>query len=280
MTYPGAIDSFGIKTDHVTEVLAAHVNDIQTALVNTQTELGTDPAGTATDVKTRLVRSLDGAGNLQFKAATDLTISGGVITVTQNYHRVDTESSAATDDLDTITATAEAMFLIIRPNNSARDVVIKHGTGNIKCAGDQDITLGTTNDFAILLYDDVLDLWLAFGMTAAALLAASNTFTGNTFLNGGFRKKYTAASGDVTLLASHNVVGVNASGAARVVTVPTAVGIAGTEYTIVKTDSSANTVTLTIDGNQTINGATTHVLSTQFAKVTIISNGTNWFEVT
>lgn len=53
-SYPGSLDSFSTKVDNVTDVLAAHMNDVQNAIVATQTELGTDPAGAFATVKLRL----------------------------------------------------------------------------------------------------------------------------------------------------------------------------------------------------------------------------------
>ena len=49
-SYPGALDSFTAKVDNVDDVLAAHVNDLQNAVVAVETELGTNPAGTETDL--------------------------------------------------------------------------------------------------------------------------------------------------------------------------------------------------------------------------------------
>lgn len=53
----------------------------------------------------------------------------------------------------------------------------------------------------------------------------------------------------------------------------------GYELAVIKTDASANTVTIDPSGTQTINGASTYVLSTQYQRVTIISDGTNWLIV-
>lgn len=43
-----------------------------------------------------------------------------------------------------------------------------------------------------------------------------------------------------------------------------------------KIDSTANTVTITCAGSDTIDGAATKVLSAQYASVTLISNGVTW----
>lgn len=53
-TYPDGIDSFPPIVDGVTELIAELWNHVQDADVAIQTELGTNPAGIATDVKTRL----------------------------------------------------------------------------------------------------------------------------------------------------------------------------------------------------------------------------------
>ena len=79
--------------------------------------------------------------NLGDGDAKELTISGGVITVTSSYHYVDTESDAATDDLDTINGGTLGDILTIRAESGSRDVVVKHGTGNLKLDGSADCTL-------------------------------------------------------------------------------------------------------------------------------------------
>lgn len=64
-TYPGALDSFVPKTDGPGQkIMAAHVNDLQNAVVAVETELGTDPAGSLTNLKTRLAVMLTATGGL------------------------------------------------------------------------------------------------------------------------------------------------------------------------------------------------------------------------
>jgi len=89
--------------------------------------------------------------NIALGAASELTISGGVVTKTQSYHTIDTESDGATDDLDTINGGAAGDILIFSPNHTDRTVVVKTGTGNILC--DADITLDTIDEYVVLLYD-------------------------------------------------------------------------------------------------------------------------------
>lgn len=83
---------------------------------------------------------------------------------------------------------------------------------------------------------------------------------------------YTARAVDEIVLA-------NATSAAFTVNLPTAVGIKGKKLTIKKIDSSGNAVTLDPNASQTIDGASTVALSTQWAYKTLVSDGTNWLTV-
>jgi len=85
-----------------------------------------------------------------------------------------------------------------------------------------------------------------------------------------------AKSGDYTLTAADRTVLVSASGAARTMTLPAAAGHFGRIYTIKKTDGSANTVTIDGNASETIDGATTKVLTAQYEVVTIQCDGANW----
>ncbi len=80
---------------------------------------------------------------------------------------------------------------------------------------------------------------------------------------------YTATISDSVLLG-------DASGGAFTFTLPTAVGIAGREYVFKKIDSSANAVTIDGDGTETIDGATTYDLTSQYQFIRIVSDGANW----
>lgn len=64
-------------------------------------------------------------------AASELTIASGAITRTQLYHRVDTEADASSDNLDTISGGVEGQHLYLRPENTARTVVLTQ-SGNIR----------------------------------------------------------------------------------------------------------------------------------------------------
>jgi hypothetical protein len=62
-SYPDSLKLFQTKTDKVDLVDDDHINDVQNEIVAIETELGTDVAGSETDLKTRLAVSIanDGA---------------------------------------------------------------------------------------------------------------------------------------------------------------------------------------------------------------------------
>lgn len=85
----------------------------------------------------------------------------------------------------------------------------------------------------------------------------------------------TAQTTTYAIQATDNVV--LCSGSAFTATLPTAVGVAGKQYTIKKTDSSlTNIITIATTSSQTIDGVTTTTLNTQYEALTVVSNGTNW----
>ena len=109
---------------------------------------------------------------------TTVTIATGVITVLGSAHRVETESAAASDDVDTIQpkTLSDGFRLWLAPIADARSVVIKHETGNISCIGGSDITLDDIEDWAELWYDAPNDQWYAsFGNQDTAPTRSVNT---------------------------------------------------------------------------------------------------------
>ena len=179
-SYPGAIPSLTRVTDNVDFVKAAEQNEKADEIEAIATELGTDVAGSVADLKTRLAQSMDDSGNIDFATSTELTISSGSITPTQNWHTVDTEADTSIDDLETIVGMTDGFPLFLRPNNDARTIIIKHNVGNIVCIGNNDISLNDEHDIAVCVYDATLAKWIV-GMLARAddggWIADGNTWT-------------------------------------------------------------------------------------------------------
>jgi len=129
-------------------------------------------SGAGNYVGVLLNHTTDGAGYFQVPTRltlgtpTELTISGGVITVTQSYHEVDTQNDDATDDLDTINGGTNAMLLCLTAENAARTVVVKDGTGNIALDGGVDFSLDTRKDRIILQYDSRIPAWVEWSRSS------------------------------------------------------------------------------------------------------------------
>lgn len=217
MAYPATIDTYTPKVDNVDQVLAADVNVIYTAIEAIETELGTDPAGSLTDVKTRLAVSLTDAGYLRMQAATGLTISSGAITISRNVHTIDTEGSAASDDLDTINGGVAGFLLYLRTTSSSRDVVVKHGTGNITCAGGADFTLSGIDQFAYGFYDGGTSTWMLAHATTPGSGSGTVTASGTTAGQVPFMNSASEITSDDDLAFSTSAgLVVNESGSATV----------------------------------------------------------------
>ncbi|MFP5519911.1 MAG: hypothetical protein ACLGGX_08405 [Bdellovibrionia bacterium] len=98
-------------------------------------------------------------------------------------------------------------------------------------------------------------------------------------VNGSFATVFSSKTAAYTLNIGDSVIATDASGAAFAVTLPTAVGITGREYTIKKIDNSANAVTVTPSGTETIDGAASYSLGAQWKYVKMISDGANWLVI-
>jgi len=81
---------------------------------------------------------------------------------------------------------------------------------------------------------------------------------------------YSVAAGDTEIF-------VDASVAPVTVTLPAAADNAGRTLTVKKIDASANAVTLDGTGAETIDGAATKSLATQYYALTVTCNGTTWW---
>lgn len=126
-------------------------------------------------------QALTGVKSVAYKSTTTLTIATGAVTATQSIHALDTESAAASDDLDTISGMVIGNWYRFKIVAAARNVVFKHGTGNLLCWGNQDITLDVTADSAAVYYDGTNGQVFPAGLaTAPRTGATAPTFTGTT----------------------------------------------------------------------------------------------------
>ncbi len=89
--------------------------------------------------------------------------------------------------------------------------------------------------------------------------------------------KVKTVTADTTLDETATLWLANATSAAIALTLPSPASATNRLYAVVKTDSSANAVTLTPAASETINGASSKALSSQWDKVWIFTDGTNWY---
>jgi hypothetical protein len=118
-------------------------------------------------------------------------------------------------------------------------------------------------------------------------LDSTQTFTSKTLttptlttpLCNGIRRAVLSRTSAYTTTASDSTILCNASTGAFAVTLLTSVGNTGLIFTIKKVDSSANAITVNTTSSQTIDGAATFTLSTQWSFVVLQSDGANWMRV-
>jgi hypothetical protein len=94
--------------------------------------------------------------------------------------------------------------------------------------------------------------------------------------NGSFALPIITKTANYTVSATDCVILGDASSGAITFTLPTASGIAGRLYEFVKIDNSSNAITVKCNGSETINGSSSTNLSSQWQRLGIISNGSNW----
>jgi hypothetical protein len=112
--------------------------------------------------------------------------------------------------------------------------------------------------------------------TTVMTLTTSKTLA----LLSGFQYNVTTVTASTTLTATNQVVLVNASSGAATITLPAASSGSGLLIIVAKIDSSANAVTVSRAGTDTIQGAVSQTLSTQYSKSILMSDGTSiWYDL-
>jgi hypothetical protein len=84
------------------------------------------------------------------------------------------------------------------------------------------------------------------------------------------------ADSPVTVAPGDRLLIVNAVGGPVVINIPTGASKKGRFFEVIKTDASANAVTITPGGGQTVNGGATLAITTQWQTVGIVSIGPNY----
>lgn len=130
-----------------------------TTVTSTTSGLIADTSGVSTNRASLLSFPL----RFSYTIASDaITLNGPHVTIV----RVDTESSASTDDLLTINGGVDGQTITLNTTTNVRDVVVKHsssGSNTIRLVGSADFTLDGVADRLLLQYDGVLSQWCEVG---------------------------------------------------------------------------------------------------------------------
>ena len=165
------------------------------------------------DVRTNLTfknSNIIDLGVLNFSDATTVTIASGVATLAQANHMLETESAAATDDVDTINGLGNGEVAFLRAANGAHTVVLKHGTGNIVIPGDADYSLDDTTKTVQVLGD---------GTNVHLVGAAGGGGAGSdtTAIHDNVASEILGIAQDTTPIATHEFLTENAAGTKKAV---------------------------------------------------------------
>lgn len=93
----------------------------------------------------------------------------------------------------------------------------------------------------------------------------------------GYPRKFTTVTAATTLGPTHDVLLVDATSGALTITLPAVSGSSERQYVVKKVDSSGNAVTVDGNASETIDGATTNVLSSQYDTVRVGCDGSVWW---
>lgn len=121
---------------------------------------------------------------------------------------------------------------------------------------------------------------------AAGSSSTANTYatrltidkTGASIFAGSFAVPLVTKTGNYTLTSLDCVALADGTSSTVTITLPTAVGCTGRHY-IIKAINVINAVTVATTGGQTIDGAATYALTTQYQSITVVSNNANWWIV-
>ncbi|MGZ3773341.1 MAG: hypothetical protein ACXVCY_18460, partial [Pseudobdellovibrionaceae bacterium] len=135
--------------------------------------------------------------------------------------------------------------------------------------------------------DANINLTLTPKGTGNTIISSGNVGIGTTSpvatlsINGSLATKLNVQTTNYSLTSSDHVVttGGTALTGAITFTLPSAIGIGGRQYVIKKTDPSSYAVTINTTSSQTVDGAASYVLSSQYNYVTLVSDGSNWVVV-
>src|SRR6056297_3425196 len=197
------------------------------------------------------------AGTCDIAGATDVT---GDLTVNTDKVTI-TAASGNTDIAGTLTADGLSNLdggIAVNTDKFA----VTATSGNTSVAGTLGVTGNTTMSGTCAIAGD---------LTLSAGVSLAEGFTANTTEVDA--STYDLLATDYTLLVSYSATG------ACTITLPTAQAVDGREIHVIDSggDASTSTITVATGGTETISGAATAAIDTDYGSLSFISDGTNWF---
>jgi hypothetical protein len=149
----------------------------------------------------------------------------------------------------------------LRLNGDVAEVVVNEGSDSLV-----DFRVESDNNTHMLFVDGAND---RVGISTSAPHSGLQIDNSIAFATRAITQDHTVTGGDHTIF-------VNANSTNITVTLPTAANILGRQYAIKRVDSSVNSVTITPDGSETIEGASSMTLPDQ-RSIVIQSDNNNWW---
>jgi hypothetical protein len=183
-------------------------------------------------------------------------------------------TGSGAEGLEVVRSTASADFGLKLTNNSNGDIKVTMETAV------QSFSLGidnSDNDYLKLSTSSIdVGSGTLWTIKNDGSLGIGLVPTSKFHVDGSISQTITSLSSTTTLDDTHSIIQADATGGAFTIALPAASTCPGRLYTITKVDASANAVTIDPDTAETIQGDTTKVLSGQYDRLGIRSDGTGW----
>lgn len=176
-------------------------------------------------------------------------------TTGDNYIFCDTSSGGFTVSLFT-TGSGSGFELTIVKLSGDNNVVTIDGNGSQTIDGELTQTLGRQFEAITIVSNSTTNTWQIVNRFFFSPIVTKSS-------------AYTVIPWDETILCD--------TGSAWTLTLLPSAGMAGKELIIKKTTSDTNALTISPAGVETIDGASSYVITRQYESVTLVSNGSNWF---
>lgn len=240
-----------MSTNHHTAIAAGA--DVNVASVNV-------PLGQLDSAISGLQSGATSFNQLNLGTDTTVNISGGIIAITKSRHLVETEASAASDDVDTITGGVEGDVLMLQCVSASRVVTLKHNTGNIWFRDGADRSLYDVYQTIVLIFDGFK--WTDWNGQRIGV---------------GLDSSLTISAGEIEITRPHHVI--DTEGAAAADDLEFVTGGEEGQLLVLSIASAARLVTVVTTGNiRTFNNMPI-TLSSTTQKLMLAYDGASWCEV-